>query len=114
MLECFSCSRRFKEPQALFGHLRHCEWHKSRRQNREANAKARKQPPGKTPPGNHRPRNLGGFSRARAEEDKPLSRRPGRDSRESLRLMLDVFEALPPLRRECSDHVVIVRQLAPV
>jgi hypothetical protein len=114
MLECFACSRRFKKPPELFGHLRHCKWHKRRRQNAEAKAKARKQPRGKTPSGNHRLRNLGGFSRARAADDKPLSRRPGRDSRESLRLMLNVFEALPLLIGECSDHVVIVRQLAPM
>lgn len=112
MLECFACSRRFKKPPQLFGHLRHCQWHKNRRQNAEAKAKARKQPSGKTPPGNPRPRNLGKSSRARAEDDKPLSRRPGRDSQESLRLMLNVFEALPLLTGECSDHVVIVRQLA--
>jgi hypothetical protein len=112
VLECFACSRRFKKPPQLFGHLRQCKWHKNRRQNTEANAKASKQPPRKNPAGNDRPRNLGGFSRARAEDDKPLSRRPGRDSQESLRLMLDVYEALPLLTRECSDHVVIVRQLA--
>jgi hypothetical protein len=114
MFECDGCSRRYKKVQQLFGHLRHCEWHKRRRQNAQAEAEAGKQPAGLSPPGSHPSRGLGRSSRGRAEDDKPLSRRPGRDSRESLRLMLDVYEALPLLTRECSDHVAIVRQLASV
>ena len=110
MHECYACSRRFKRPPQLFGHLRQCKWHTIRRQNAKAKAKARKQPQGKTHPGN--PPNLVEAIRARAENDKPLSRRPGRDSQDSLRLMLNVFEALPLLTGECLDHVVIVRQLA--
>jgi hypothetical protein len=112
MFECFACSSRYKKVQALRGHLRHCEWHTRRRLNAQAEAEAGKQPAGQIPPQSHPSRGLRTSPRARADDDKPLRRRPGRDSQESLRQLLDVYEALPLLKRECLDHVVIVRQLA--
>ncbi len=39
LLECEACARRFRVPQALFGHLRHCHYHRLKRQ---AKAKAEK------------------------------------------------------------------------
>jgi hypothetical protein len=51
---------------------------------------------------------------AREADGKPRSRRPGRDSQESLLLLLDVYEALPQLKQECLDYALIARLLASV
>jgi hypothetical protein len=51
------------------------------------------------------------FSR---EDTKPLSHRPGRDSQESLLLLLDVSEVFPQLKQECLDSAAIARLWATV
>jgi hypothetical protein len=101
LLECFSCGRRFKVPQALFGHLRHCAHY---RLKRKAKAKAEHQP--------SRPRQStqnalkSGGDRTDAAA---ISKRGGRDSQEHLLLLLDISEIFPELKCKSLDHGTIAR-----
>jgi len=104
--ECSSCFRRFKNSQALFGHLRHCERH--RRLKAEAKAEV-----GNQPPGQFRPRE--GQSRLDVQADaKPPGGRFGRDSQDNLLLLLDVHELLPELKHMCLERARIARLLGSV
>jgi hypothetical protein len=104
--ECSSCFRRFRNAQALFGHLRHCERHM--RLKAEAQAKA-----GSQPPGQFRPKE--GQSKADVQADaKPSSGRFGRDSQDNLLLLLDVYELLPELKHMCLERACIARLLGSV
>lgn len=106
LFECSSCSRRFKSPQALFGHLRHCKYHRLKAQ---AKAEAENQPPGQIRP------NQNQYERAMQDDNsKPLSHRCGRDSHENLLLLLEVYEVLPELKSKCLDYAAIARLLANV
>ena len=106
MLECASCHRRFKIPQALFGHLRHCRWHRLKRQ---AKAKAGNQPPGQRQSQQNMPKPPAGDTEAVS-----VSQRRGRDSQENLLLLLDGSEMFPRMKRKCIDYTAIARMLANV
>jgi hypothetical protein len=103
--ECFSCYRRFVNPQVLFGHLRNCKWH---RLKREAKAQAQNQPPEQRPKQN--------ASKPTHEHTSTAGGRQGhgRDSQEHLLLLLDVSEVLPELKRKSLDYAAIARMLASV
>lgn len=106
LFECTACHRRFETAQSLFGHLRHCRYH---RLKTEAKAEAGNQPPGhhQSEPHALQP-DLEGNTRESA------SRRGGRDSQEHLLLLLDVYEVLPELKRKCLDYAAICRLLGSV
>lgn len=106
MLDCASCHRRFKVPQALFGHLRHCEWH---RLKKEAKAEADHQPPAQR----HTQRNA---TKSGAEGTNAAVNhlRRGRDSQENLLLLLDGSEVFPRMKGKCIDYAAIARMLANV
>ena len=114
MFECFDCSRRFRKVQALRGHLRHCEYHRRHRLKQQAEAEAGNQPAEHNQPENQPSRGPARPPLIRGDGNRPLSRRPGRDSQDSLLLLLDVYEILPKLKNECLDYVAISRQLASV
>jgi hypothetical protein len=101
--ECSSCFRRFRNAQALFGHLRHCERHG--RLKEEAKVEAGNQPPGQVRPKEDQ-------SRPDIHADaKPSSGRFGRDSQDNLLLLLDVHELLPDLKHLCLERARIARLL---
>lgn len=106
MLECGSCHRRFKIPQALFGHLRHCQWH---RLKREAKAEAGNQPPAQR----HTQWNTR-KSGAEGTDTVANHQRRGRDSQENLLLLLDGSETFPKLKGKALDYGRIARMLGNV
>ena len=106
MLDCASCHRRFKAPQALFGHLRHCQWH---RLKREAKAEA-----GKQPPAQHHTQRNATKSGAQGTHAAADNQRRGRDSQENLLLLLDGWEMFPKMKSKCVDCAAIARMLASV
>jgi hypothetical protein len=106
LFDCSSCGRRFKNSQALFGHLRQCQYHRLKRQ---AKAKAENPPPGKL-----QPKQNGSKRFVERNESEPLNGRYSRDSQENLLLLLDVYEVLPELKRKCLDYAAIGRLLGSV
>lgn len=104
--ECSSCYRRFKVPQALFGHLRHCQYHRLKRQ---AKAEAGNQPPREGQSHQNSPKPSSGQTEA-----APVNQRRGRDSQENLLLLLDGSEMFPRMKRKCIDYTAIARMLANV
>lgn len=104
--ECSSCHRRFKIPQALFGHLRQCQWH---RLKRKAKAEAENQPP----------RRCHSQQKSKKSRDERIaevvrSQHRGRDSQENLLLLLDLSEVLPKLKWKSLDYGAIARLLRTV
>ena len=106
MLECSACHRRFKVHQALFGHLRHCLWHRLRL---EAKAEAGHQPPAQR----HTQRNAT-KSGAEGTDAAANHQRRGRDSQESLLLLLDGWEMFSKMKSKCVDCAAIARMLGSV
>jgi hypothetical protein len=106
LFECTACHRRFETAQGLFGHLRHCRYH---RLKTEAKAEAGNQPPGHNQSEQHALKP--GFQGNTTES---ASRRGGRDSQEHLLLLLDVYEVFPELKRKCLDYAAICRLLGSV
>lgn len=103
LFECSSCFRRFQNPQALFGHLRHCQYH---RQKAQAKAEAENQPPRQIRPKQNQSRPA-----VQGDDSTQLSPRCGRDSQENLLLLLDVYESFPELKRKCLEYAAIARLL---
>ena len=100
---CFYCEKRFKNPQAVRAHQLHCS---VRRLKKQAQTAIKPQPPQARPPTASRPNG----------SIDELRRRPGPDSKENKRLLVDSLEQVQLVKETARNHAVwawiIARKIA--
>lgn len=100
---CPFCERPFTNEQAIRAHLRFCRAYRLKKRRA---AKAGSMPQADQPHGTT------AVQTEEAKPCKPLARRHGGNSHECLLLLLDVYEVIPQLKRECSEYASISRLIA--
>jgi hypothetical protein len=107
---CPACERPFRNEQAVKAHLRFCNAYRLKK----ADAGKDQPMPKAVTSIISVEADIAGSPRIQANAAKPLKRRTGRQSQESLLILLEVDELFPKLKDESHDHANISRLLSSV
>jgi hypothetical protein len=107
---CPSCERPFRNEQAVRAHLRFCDAYRLS----QINAGKPNMPKAAALPLSVLPENPIPSPSIQINTVKPLNRRTGRQSQDSLLILLNVDELFPNLKAESHDHADIARVLSSV
>jgi hypothetical protein len=108
---CPSCERPFRNEQAVRAHLRFCDAYRLSQINA---GKGSNMPKAAALPLSDRPENPIASPSIQVNTVKPPNRRTGRQSQESLLILLNVDELFPNIKAETHDRADIARVLSSV